>query len=155
MRSSLLLLLFLSLLFCLPGCGDNPDHKITVLAGRGLKKPMEEVRTAFIEKYGIKTHIVYAGSGTLLATMKSSNQGDVFVPGSLYTLEKAGDMVVRHVPVALHIPVIAVPITHPPLIQSFADLAKPGVKLGIAHKEMAAVGRTSEEIFAASGQHES
>lgn len=115
---------------------------------------MEEVRTAFIAKYGIQTHIVYGGSGTLLATMQSSNQGDVFVPGSLYTLEKAGDMIIRHVPVALHTPVIAVAVTHPPLIQSFADLAKPGVKLGIAHKEMAALGRSSEEIFTASGQYQ-
>ncbi len=112
---------------------------------------MEEVRAAFIAKHGIEPHIVYGGSGTLLATMKRSNRGDVFVPGSLYTLKQAGDMIVRHVPVALHTPVIAVTAANPKSIKSLSDLAKADMRLGIAHKEMAALGRTSEEIFAASG----
>ncbi|MEN8257396.1 MAG: molybdate ABC transporter substrate-binding protein [Thermodesulfobacteriota bacterium] len=150
MRLFLSSLVLLSLLFCLPGCTDQTKPKITVLAGRGLKKPMEEIRSAFINKHGFEVHIVYAGSSTLLDTMKKSNRGDVFIPGSLYTLNKAGDMIVRHVPVALHTPVIAISSKNPLKLESLADLAKDKLRLGIAHKEMAALGRTSEEIFAAS-----
>lgn len=151
MRPFFSFLLFFSLLFCLAGCSNQPKNKITVLAGRGLKKPMEEIRTAFIAKHGIETHIVYGGSGTLLATIIRSNQGDVFIPGSLYTMKKAGDMIVRHVPVALHTPVIALTASNQKSIKSLSDLARSEIRLGIAHKKMAALGRASEEIFAAAG----
>jgi molybdate transport system substrate-binding protein len=111
---------------------------------------MEEVRTAFTEKHGLNIHIVYAGSSTLLATMKRSNKGDVFVPGSLHTMEKAGEMILRHQPVALHTPVVAIAATNPKNLGSFADLARAGIKVGIAHRKMAALGRTSEEIITSS-----
>ena len=136
MRHAFHIVIILALLLPLASCSDHKDHKLTILAGRGLKKPMEDIRTAFIKKHGIATHIVYGGSGTLLATMKRSNKGDVFIPGSLYTMEKAGDLIVRHEPVALHTPVIAVTSRNPKAIASLTDLATPGLKVGIAHKQM-------------------
>ncbi len=141
--ASLFLIVFLG------SCSEQSPQKITILAGRGLKKPMEEIRTVFINKHNIEVHIVYAGSVTLLDTIKRQNEGDVFIPGSRYTLDKAGDIIVRHVPVALHTPVIAVPSKNIKRITSLADLGKDNLRLGIAHAGMAALGRTSEEIFAA------
>ncbi len=150
MRFLLVFLLVAPLLCGLTACNDQAPQPLTILAGRGLKKPMEEIRAAFINKYGIAVHIVYGGSGTLLATIKRSHKGDVYIPGSLHTMDKAGDMIVRHVPVALHIPALALSTHNQKQISSFADLIKPGIRIGIAHKEMAAIGRTSEEIIDAS-----
>ena len=150
MRLFLSFFIGFSLLFFFSGCTDHAPKKIIVLSGRGLQKPMEEIRTTFIKKHNLDVHIVYAGSVTLLDTIQRSNMGDVFVPGSSHTLKNAGDMIVRHVPVSLHTPVVAISKKNPKKISSFDDLAGKDLRLGIAHAGMAALGRTSEQIFTSS-----
>ena len=44
-------------------CAEKPE-KLFVYSGKALKKPMEDIRVAFEQKYHIKPEISYAGSIT-------------------------------------------------------------------------------------------
>ncbi|MDH3329786.1 MAG: hypothetical protein OEM01_11170, partial [Desulfobulbaceae bacterium] len=62
---SLLIITFL-LAGILTGC-DRKDQEIVVFSGKGLMKPMEDVKLGFENKYkDIQVNIIYGGSETLL-----------------------------------------------------------------------------------------
>ena len=57
------------------GCADK-EEKLFVYSGKALKKPMEDIKVAFEQKYHIKPEIIYAGSVTCLNTIKQTKKGD-------------------------------------------------------------------------------
>ncbi|HHW60381.1 MAG TPA: solute-binding protein, partial [Syntrophomonadaceae bacterium] len=85
------------------GCGENKadkdeaengktaieDRSLTVYSGAGLRKPMDEIGQAFEEKTGVKVNFNYAGCAQLLGQMELTQEGDVFVGGSLNDAEIA------------------------------------------------------------------
>jgi len=128
------------------GCAEKPE-KLFVYSGKALKKPMEDIRVAFEQKYHIKTEIIYAGSVTCLNTIKQTEKGDVFIPGSVLVVKEAGALVDNHQYVALHVPVIAVHKDNPKNIHTLNDLAIPGVRLGIGNVKMCSIGKVAESIL--------
>ena len=137
--------------FC--GCAKK-EPSLSVFSGKGLKKPMEEIKAAFQQKYDVELNMIYAGSITLLKTIEDTKKGDIFIPGSIRTIKKAGNFVDNHNYVASHIPIIAVHKNNPTNIQSLDDLANPGVRLTIGNVNMCAIGRTAAEIIAKCEQKE-
>jgi molybdate transport system substrate-binding protein len=137
----------------LSGC-DRKNQKIVVYSGQGLVRVMEEIKRNFENKHDLSVEIIYAGSETLLTTITKTRIGDVYIPGSVKFIRKAGDLVLHHQYVSLHVPAIAVRKDNPNNIQSFGDLLKPGVKIAIGNKNMCAIGRVSEEIIKASSKEE-
>ena len=135
------------------GCAKK-ESSLSVYSGKGLKKPMEGIKAAFQQKYDVELNMIYAGSGTLLRTIEDTKKGDIFIPGSTRTIKEAADLVDNHQYVASHIPIIAVHKNNPKNIQSFVDLAKPGVRLTIGNANMCAIGRAADEIIAKCEQKE-
>lgn len=134
----------------LTGC-DRKDQKIVVFSGKGLLKPMEEIRLGFENKYkDIQVTIIYGGSETLLETIKKTSKGDIYIPGSASHILDAGNLVMNHQYVAQHKPVFCVRKDNSHKIRSLEDLLKPGIKIAIGNKEMCAIGKISEDIFDAS-----
>lgn len=70
------------------GCSQKVEP-ITVYAGKGLKNAIEEIKQDFEQKTGIPLSITYAGSQTLLNTLKNTHKGDIFIPGSKSYIKKA------------------------------------------------------------------
>ena len=130
----------------LSGC-DREDESIVVYSGKGLEKPMEEIRRGFESRYSIQVNIIYAGSDTLLEAIKKSRQGDVFIPGTVDYIEDAGNLVLDRQYVAQHILAFAVHKDNPKNIRTVKDLLQPGLKIAAGHKEMCAIGRISKGIF--------
>lgn len=133
----------------LTGC-DQKDKKLIVYSGKGLERVMEEIKQNFENKYNLRVEMIYAGSETLLTTITKTRIGDVYIPGSVKFIQKAGDLVLHHQYVSLHVPAIVVRKDNPKNIQSIEDLLEPGVKIAIGNTNMCAMGRVSEEIFKAS-----
>ena len=127
---------------------------LIVYSGKGLKKPVEEIKNMFEHKYNIKVKVVYTGSNICLEAIKETKRGDVFIPGSIDVLKKAGDLVDNHQYVALHVPIIAVYKDNPKRIHSFSDLAKPGIRLAIGDANMCAIGKIADEMIEKSGLKE-
>ena len=132
------------------GCAEKPE-KLFVYSGKALKKPMEDIRVAFEQKYHIKTEIIYAGSVTCLNTIKQTEKGDVFIPGSVMVVKQAGALVDNHQYVALHVPAIGVHKDNSKNIHTLNDLATPGVRLAIGNVKMCSIGKVAENILEKTG----
>jgi len=135
----------------LSGC-DKKERSLIVYSGKGIKSTMEDVKQAFEQKHEIKVNIIYAGSNTLLSTIQKTRKGDVFIPGSVFYIKKAGDLAAHSQYVALHIPTFAVRIDNPKGIRSFDDLLRPGIEIAVGNKDMCAIGRVADKIITGSSK---
>lgn len=122
-------------------------EELMVYAGAGLRPAIDKIAALFEAKTGDKVVIDYGGSGQILTRFKASQKGDVFIPGSMIYFEKLGDQVKNVQAVVEHIPVVGVSKAKATEITTFADLAKPGVKVGLGDPKAMALGRTAEEIL--------
>jgi molybdate transport system substrate-binding protein len=149
----LLLVLGASVLFFVFGYARK-DKTLIVYAGEGLQKAMEEVKAVFEEKHDIKLDIFYAGSVTCLRTIRETERGDVFVPGSKHVFEDGVDLVDNHQFVAVHVPMVCIHKENPKAIRSFADLAKPGVRISVGNAKMCSMGEVAGKIIGSSALKE-
>jgi len=133
------------------GCSADKDNTITAFCGSASKPAMEEAAAAFGEKTGIRVYLNFSGSGTMLAQMKLSKSGDVYIPGSpdymAYAerdgiVEPGSDKIILYL-----VPAILVQNGNPMKIEKLADLARPGIKVGIGNPEAVCVGLYAIEIL--------
>jgi molybdate transport system substrate-binding protein len=142
------------------GCSQSPQTaatvsaggaSISVFAGAASKPPLDEAARVFEEETGIKVYLTYGGSGTVLSQIKLSQSGDLYIPGSPdYMVIAERDNLIEPDStkiIAYLIPVIAVQHGNPKNIQSLADLARPGIKVGIGNPEAVCLGLYAVEIL--------
>lgn len=169
-ESLFVILLLLIIISMLPvsGCIENGSstsvsgesknafegRQITVCAGAGSIKPMNELIENFEKETGAKVQVRYGGSAEIFGTL-ASKECEIFIPGDYYYTEQAMN---RHYifnesvkNVTLHIPAIAVPKGNPANLTGLKDLAKPGVKLALGDPKGPAIGKVSETICAQAG----
>jgi molybdate transport system substrate-binding protein len=122
---------------------------IIVFAGAGLKAPLDEIGTAFTQKYGIPVQYNYGGAGTLVTQMNLTRKGDVFMPGSTTEFQIAKDqgLVTTNELVAYHVPVIAVQKGNPKNISGLKDFAQPGLKIALGDANATAIGKAGTKMF--------
>jgi len=141
---------YLTLILLLPilvaGCAKQPE-KLVIYSGKGLKHAIDEIAASFEQREGVSVSVVYAGSKTLLDTIKKTHKGDIFIPGSESYIKEAGELITQSEFVAYHIPTFIVASSKSNEITKFEDLFKPGVRIAVGNKRMAAIGRISEEIL--------
>jgi len=133
------------------GCIGEKEKTITVFAGAASKPALDEAAQAFEIETGIKVYCTYGGSGTVLSQMKLSSTGDLYMPGSPDYIPKAErenviDPGTSKI-IAYLIPVIAVQHGNPKNIQSLADLARPGITVGIGNPDAVCLGLYAVEIL--------
>lgn len=133
--------------------GPARAAELYAYVGAGLRPPVDALIDAFQKRTGITVRAEYGGSGQLLSRFNETGKGDIFIPGStVYTDKlKEKDAVVLVTPLVAHGPVLAVAKDKIGQIASFADLAKPGVRLGLGDPQAMALGRTAEDILDKSG----
>lgn len=144
-------MLLAAILCALPGCGQQ-EKELLVYSGKGLKEAVAELAQAFEEKYQVKVNVVYGGSQTMLATIQTTQQGDIFIPGGMRYIEEAGDLVTSHKIVAEHSANVVVRADNTKGIHSFQDLTRPGITLAIGNKDVCAIGVTTEKMFQQTGE---
>ena len=144
-------ILFCLYLFCF--CSAALPTELHLLAGAGLRGPTDEVISRFEEKTGISVVVEYGGSGKLLARYHASGQGDLFMPGDYFDINrlKQENKTVADKPFLFHTPVIAMNKAKNIKISSIQDLAKPGLRLALGDPKAMAMGRTADEILKKSG----
>jgi molybdate transport system substrate-binding protein len=134
--------------------GELSASEIHFFAGAGLRQPVDRLVEVFQERTGHRVVVDYGGSGRLLAKILASGQGDVFMPGSLFYLEKLKSLgkVKTVSPVVAHTPVIAVNRRKAGRVVQFEDLAKPGVRVALGDPKAMAFGKTAMEILERCGE---
>ncbi len=152
------LVLALSCIFALCGpplCQGLEQKTLEVFAGAASKPATEEAAQLFEKKTGIQVLLHFGGSGKMLADMKLTGKGDIFFPGSsdFMELAKKEGLVQPQTEERLIylLPSINVPRGNPKKIQALADLARPGVSIGIGRPDTVCVGLYAVEILEKNG----
>ena len=117
----------------------------------GFRPPLEAIAAAFEQRHDVSIEMTFAGSGCLVAQAELAGRGDIFLPGEAHYIANAQNrgIVDETTEVAYLRPVIAVRKGNPRQIESLADLAKPGLRIGLGDPKSVAVGVATEGWFAA------
>lgn len=144
------------LVFMMGNHGDNRVAQTTLLVhcAAGIRPPVEEAAKAYEKEFGVSVQFNYAGSGALLSSLKTRNQGDIYIAAdSSYTdLARDAGIVSEALPVATQRPTIAVPIGNPKGIKSIDDLLADGMRIAFANPDAASVGKTSKKLLTSIGK---
>ncbi len=127
--------------------------ELVLLAGAGLRQPVERLLREFTQKTGIRVVVEYGGSGQQMVRYLGSGLGDVFIPGSMFYIRQlvAKGKIKYYRRVVFHLPVVAINRRSRFRVRSLKDLSHPGLRLGLGDPKSMALGRTAEEIFVKSG----
>jgi molybdate transport system substrate-binding protein len=132
---------------------SKPFSGITIEAfvGTASKPPTELAATEFEALTGATVELHFGGSGKVLSEMKLTERGDVYFPGSSDYMEKAKreglvDATTEQRVVYL-IPAINVMIGSGKKVESLADLAQPGLRVGLGRPDTVCVGLYGVEVL--------
>jgi molybdate transport system substrate-binding protein len=135
--------------------GDASERSITTFCGSASKPAMEEAATQFKHKTGIRVDLHFGGSGTMLSQMKLARRGDLYIPGSPDYMNKAirEGMVDPESVATIAYLILAIDVQrgNPKNIYTLADLARPGIRVGIGNPEAVCVGLYAVEILERNG----
>ncbi len=150
-----------STLGCSRGSDRNHDgtgkgqRTLEIFVGSASQPPTEEAIVAFEKKMGVTVEAHFGGSGAMLSQMKLSGRGDIYFPGSSDYMERAKDEglvdAATEKRVVYLVPAINVQAGNPKNIQSVEDLARPGIKVGMARPDTVCVGLYGVEALEAMG----
>ncbi len=136
------------------GCNDKSDgggksDELLLHCGAGLRPPVAECAKAFQHEHGVEIITNYAGSEVLLARLKASRRGDLYLPGDRHYVDQAeqAGLVLSRREVCYFVPTIFVGKGNPKDISRLEDLADKDIKLGLGNAEACAIGRKSRKIF--------
>ena len=130
---------------------------LLLFAGAGLRQPTDHLVERFQKETGHRVRVSYGGGGHLLSSIVASGQGDLFMPGAFFYVEKLEKMgrILLYRRLVAHTAVVGVNLHKVELIRSFDDLAKPGIRLGMGDPKAMAFGRMARKIISRSPLEES
>lgn len=120
-----------------------------VYCAAGLKPPLEAIARDYEREYHTRIELQYGGSGTLLANLRVSGKGDLFVAAdaSYIDLALAQKLMDETIPLANQRPVLAVAKGNPKHIRGVDDLARSDLKVVLANPGTASVGKAGQTIL--------
>lgn len=132
---------------------SQESSRLLLYCGAGIRPAADEIVKAFEQETGVTVECDYDGSERLLSRIKLSRLGDVYMPGDVHYVEQAKSqgLVTEYRNACYFVPVILVQKGNPKHIQSLADLADPGVDVGLGNPETCAIGRKSAKLFENAG----
>lgn len=128
-----------------------PADEITVFAGSASQPPLEELAATWQQQTGNRVILHFGGSGTMLNQIRLTGAGDIYIPGSPDFLSKAQRFQLLDADakiLAYLLPAIIVPKGNPAKISGLNDLARPGLRVGMADPEGVCVGLYGVELLA-------
>ncbi|MBM4024298.1 MAG: molybdate ABC transporter substrate-binding protein [Planctomycetes bacterium] len=127
------------------------EPQILLFSGSVNRPAIESTLNAFEQREGCKLLRVYNGCGILVAQMKAGARPDVYFACDSSFVPPVQDLFLNPMDVSEMEILIAVPKGNPRGIGSLADLAKEGLKLGVANAEQSALGALTERMLEAAG----
>ena len=132
--------------------GTVSKTRLIAFVGAASKPPTTEAKEVFEKSHpDIVVDITFGGSGTLLNQMTLEEIGDIYMPGSddyMDKAEKKNAVLPETRSIAAYlVPAICVQEGNPKGIHSLADLARPGMTIGLAEAGAVCLGDVSDEIL--------
>ena len=135
------------------GCGGRDKAVLRLYCGAAIRPPVAEMVTAFEREQGVNMECDYAGSNLLLSRIRLTREGDLYMPGDAHYVRQAEaeGLIASSVNACYFIAVILVAKRSSKPVDSLADLATPGLRVGLGDPEACAIGRVTEEIIEKAG----
>ncbi|MBT8160838.1 MULTISPECIES: molybdate ABC transporter substrate-binding protein [Arthrobacter] len=139
-----------------PAASASPQLSgtVTVYAAASLKATFTKLASEFEAKYpGTKVALSFAGSSDLVTQITQGAPADVFASADTKNMSKLSDASLvdgKATNFATNVLTIAVPPSNPASISSFADLAKPGVKVVLCASQVPC-GSAAQSVEKATG----
>ncbi len=132
--------------------------ELECFVGSASKPAVEELAAEFEKKEGVRVLLHFGGSGKVLSQMRIARRGDVYLPGSSDFMEKAkagGDVKPETERIVAYLlPAMVVRKGNPKNIRRLEDLARPGVRVGLARPRSVCVGLYAVEILMKAGLYD-
>lgn len=133
---------------------DGPSGTLTVFAAASLKAPFTRLAADFEARNpGTKVALSFAGSSDLATQITQGAPADVFASADTRNMTRVADAgLLDGTPTnfATNVLVVAVPPSNPASVTSFADLARPGVKVVVCAIQVPC-GTAAEAVVKAAG----
>lgn len=119
------------------------QEPLALFCAAGIRPPVAELVADYGARYGVAVELTYGGSGTLLSGIDVSGRGDLYIAGDDSFLELARErgLASEVLTLAVMRPVIGVAAGNPHGLRSLEDLTRPGLRVGLANPEAAAIGK--------------
>jgi len=128
MKNKLFLIL---LLFVLGACTSREkNNEVVVLCGASMRAPMEKIIKLYSNISNDKILMNYGGSGELCAQIQLSRKGDLFIAHDPFVPWAAKKGLIDKWATIGYLDVVII-VPKDSKINSFEELAKPGVRIGI------------------------
>lgn len=130
---------------------SGPRTNLYMYCGAGIRPIMDKVVDAFkVKMKNVRIDVGYAGSGCLLSQLTFARRGDLYMPGETFYLDQAKKKgyVTSEKLTGFFDPVILVQKGNPKQVRGLADLAKPGLKVGLGEPDACAAGVAAKKLLA-------
>lgn len=134
----------------LPIHGDQwaETPELVFYCGAMNRVAMEKTIKAFAEREGVRVTRIYNESTNLVAQMKTGRPPDAYLTGDQSFLAPVADLFQKPPSIISECDlVLLVRKGNPKQIRSLADLAKPGVRLGLAPPEQSTLGAFTRRLL--------
>lgn len=136
-------------LFYTPVEGDawaeTPELKF--FSGAMLRPGLEQTLKEFEAREGCRLTTVYNGCGILVAQMRAGERPDAYFSCDTSFMKSVADLYLAPETIVDNNLMILVAKGNPLAIKTVADLAKPGVRLGLPHHEKSAMGNIAWKML--------
>jgi len=124
--------------------------------GITMVKPMHKIATIIEKKYNVKIKIIQGGSGDLYDSLKASQKGDLYLPGSESYIKKhlkEGFLGYRKYVGYNQIALFVAP-NNPKNVKSLKDLLREDLKIALGNPDTCSMGRASIKVLKRYGGEE-
>ena len=129
----------------LPGEPFQANPKLLLFAGSMFNQAIEDRIRSFEHREGIEVDRVYNGCGILVGQMRAGAEPDAYFACDQAFLDAVQSRFQPGLTVSSNPLVIAVAEENPLNIRTMDDLARPGLRIGLAHPEKSALGKLTRD----------
>ena len=126
--------------------------EFVLYSGAMNRVAIEETIQRFEQREGVRITRVYNGCGILVAQMKAGGRPDAYLTCDKSFVPPVADLFPEP-PVEISDAEIVILVRqgNPQAVQTLADLAKPGLRLGVAHPEQSTLGALTRRLLERNG----
>lgn len=138
------------------GFFETKHETITVYAGAGLMKAVNEMKSEFEKSNpGVTVNVRYGSGAEIVSLLKTQKSADVLIaPANDYMKTAIKDGLIKQETVrnvTKHVPVLIVRKGNPKNIKSIYDLTKPGIRVAVGDPKSPAIGKKTWKILKKAG----
>lgn len=151
------------------GCGSQPEeekkeevqsteektdlegHSLMIYCGAGMTNPFQEIADLFKEETNCEMNVTYANAGQIQSQINTSEEGDMFIAGSVEELKPVETFVTEQKDLVKHIPVLIAAEGNPKAITGLESLAGEGITFVMGDADATPIGKIAKKALTEAG----